>query len=329
MRRRQVLAVAGAAAAWPMVADAQRASMLRLAVLMVLSESHLEAPSWVAALKEGLRSRGWIEGRTIQIDVRFGRSDRNLIKQHADELVALKPDIIFAQGVIGAAVMKQATQTIPVVFVQVQGPVEGGFVLNLARPEGNLTGFTNFDHSIVSKWLSLLKSASPGVSRVMLMINPDNRARWNGYGAAMERYGQALGLGPPHMGGIHNAADVEREIVQFAEHPNGGMVVPPDATTGVHEKLIIELAARHRLPAVFSSAALARAGGLIGYGDDVVGQYRSAASYVDRLLRGAKVSDLPVQATDRYVTAINLKTAARLGLTIPATMLAGADEVIE
>lgn len=329
MRRRQFLAAAGTVAAWPVAADAQRASMPRLGILIVQSDLHPDPPSWVAALKGGLRSHGWVEGQTIQTEVRYGRSDRELILRHAAELVALKPDIIFAQGVIGAAVMKQATQTIPVVFVQVQGPVEGGIVTNLARPEANLTGFTNFDHSIVGKWLSLLKGAAPHVSRVMLMINPDNRPRWNGYLAAMERYGQALGLKPPYGAGIYNAADVEREIVRFAEQPNGGMVVPPDATTGVQGKLIIELAARHRLPSVFSSAALARDGGLIGYGDDVIGQYRSAASYVDRLLRGAKISDLPVQATVRYVTTINLKTAATLGLTIPATMLAGADEVIE
>lgn len=328
MRRRQILALASGAAAWPLAANAQRASMPRLGVLMSVNEDHPEAPSWVDALKDGLRGHRWIEGRTIQIDVRFGGSDRNLLKRHADELVALKPDIIFAQGVVGAAAMKQATQTVPIVFVQVQDPIESGFVTNVARPEGNLTGFTNFDYAIVGKWLQLLKSVSPGVSRVMLLMNPDNRPRWNGYTAAMETYAQAQGI-TPHMGGIRNAADVEREIVQFAGQPNGGLVLPRDATVSVHVKLIIELAARHHLPAVYSAAWFVRSGGLMGYGDSVVGQYRSAASYVDKLLRGARVSDLPVQATDRFETVINLKTAAELGITIPATVLVGADEVIE
>jgi putative ABC transport system substrate-binding protein len=328
MRRRQVLTLAGAAATWPIAADAQRASMPRLGVLMSVNEDHPEAPSWVDALKDGLRSHRWVDGRTIQIDVRFGGSDRNLLKRHADELVALKPDVVFGQGVVGAAAMKQATQTIPVVFVQVQDPIESGFLTNITRPDGNLTGFTNLDYSVVGKWLQLLKSVSPGVSRVMLLMNPGNRPRWNGYAAAMQTYAQGLGI-TPHMGGIHNAADVEREIVQFAGQPNGGMVMPRDATVSVHVRLIIELAARHRLPAVYSAAWFARSGGLMGYGDSVEGQYRSAASYVDRLLRGARISDLPVQAMDRFETAINLKTAAQLGITIPATLLAGADELIE
>jgi putative ABC transport system substrate-binding protein len=275
-----------------------------------------------------LRSHGWIEGQTVQIDLRFGRSDANLVKRHTDELVGLKPDIIFAQGVVGAAAMKRATQTIPVVFVQVQDPVGGGFVTNLARPDGNLTGFTNFEYAIVSKWLQLLKDVSPGISRVMPMINPDNRPRWNGYTAAFEKYAPALGI-KPQMVGIHNEGDIEREIARFAEQPNGGLVVLPDATTGVHDKFIIGVAERHRLPAVYSNGFYARAGGLISYSDSVGSQYRSAASYIDRILRGAKVGDLPIQATDRFETVINLKTAAKLGITIPPTLLATADDLVE
>ena len=328
MRRRDFLTILGGAAALaPLAAGAQQSPIRRLGVLFVLGEDHPEVPSRLGALKEVLRSHGWIEGQTLQIELRFG-SDANLVKRYADELVGLKPDAIFAQGVVGAAAMKQATQIIPVVFVQVQDPVGGGFVTNLARPEGNLTGFTNFEYSIVGKWLQLLKDVSPAVSRVMPMINPDNRPRWSGYTAAFEKYAPALGI-KPQMAGIHNEGDIEREIAGFAEQPNGGLVVLPDATAGVHAKLIISLAERYRLPAVYSYGFYARAGGLIAYSDSVLGQYRSAASYIDRVLRGAKIGELPIQATDRFETVINMKTAAKLGVTIPPTLLATADDLIE
>jgi ABC-type uncharacterized transport system substrate-binding protein len=327
-RRDFVTLLGGAVTLAPLAANAQRPPMRRLGVLFVLGEDHPEVPSWAGALKEGLRSHGWIEGQTIHMEFRFGRSDANLVKRYSDELVGLKPDVIFAQGVVGAAAMKQATQTIPVVFVQVQDPVGGGFVTNIARPDGNLTGFTNFEYSIVGKWLQLLKDVSPGVSRVMPIINPDNRPRWNGYTAAFDRYAPPLAI-KPQMAGIHNENDIEREIAQFAAQPNGGLVVLPDATAGVHAKLIINLAERHRLPAVYSNGFYARMGGLIAYSDSVRGQYRSAASYVDRILRGAKPSELPIQATDRFETVINLKTAKAIGLDIPPTLLALADEVVE
>ena len=329
MHRRQVIALLGRTAiVWPLAAGAQPSPMRRLGVLFVLGWDHPEVPSWIAALKERLRSHGWIEGQTIQMEFRFCRSDPKLVKRYTDELLSLKPDIVLAQGVVGAAAMKQATTSIPVVFVQVQDPVGGGFVTNLARPEGNLTGFTNFEYSIVSKWLQFLKDVSPGVSRVLPLINPDNRPRWNGYSAAFEKYAPDLGI-RPQMAGVHDESDIERAIVRFAEEPNGGLVVLPDATTGVHAKLIIDLAERHRLPAVYHSGQLARAGGLIAYSDSVVGQYQGAASYIDRLLRGTRVVELPVQAADRFETVINLKTAAKLGITIPPTLLATADEVIE
>jgi putative ABC transport system substrate-binding protein len=327
VKRRDFLILGGAAMAAPSAANAQSSRVRRLGVLFVLGEDHPEVPSRLGALKDGLRGHGWIEGQTLQIELRFG-SDTNLVKRYTDELVGLKPDVIFAQGVVGAAAMKQATQTTPVVFVQVQDPVGGGFVTNLARPEGNLTGFTNFEYSIVGKWLQLLKDVSPAVSRVMPMINPDHRPRWNGYTAAFEKYAPALGI-KAQMAGIHNEGDIEREIAGFAEQPDGGLVVLPDATAGVHAKLIISLSERYRLPAVYSYGFYARAGGLIAYSDSVLGQYQGAASYIDRLLRGTKLGELPIQATDRFETVINLKTAAKLGLTVPPTLLATADEVIE
>jgi putative ABC transport system substrate-binding protein len=329
VRRRDFLTILGGAAALaPLAAGAQPSPVRRLGVLFVFGEDHPEVPSLIGALKEGLRSQGWIEGQTIHMEVRFCRSDPKLVQRYTDELVGLKPDILFAQGVVGAAAMKQATQTIPVVFVQVQDPVGGGFVTNLARPEGNLTGFTNFEYSIVGKWLQLLKDVSPGVSRVMPMINPDNRPRWNGYSAAFEKYAPALGI-TPQMAGVHNESEIERQIAEFAGQPDGGLVVLPDATTGVHAKLIVSLSERYRLPAVYPGGFFVRAGGLIAYSDNTPGQYRSAASYVDRLLRGARISELPIQATDRFETVINMKTAAKLGITIPPTLLATADDLIE
>ncbi len=302
--------------------------MRRLGFLFVYGQDHPEVPMLIKAVKDRLQSHGWIEGQNIQIDVRFCRSDAALVKRYTDELLSLKPDVIFAQGVVGAAAFQQATKTIPVVFVQVQDPVGGGFVKSLARPEANLTGFTNFEYSIVSKWLQLLKDIGPAVTRVMPIINPDNRARWEGYTAAFEKYGPSLGI-RPQMAGVYGADDIERLIASFAAEPNGGLVVLPDATTGVHAKLIVDLAARHRLPAVYSYGFYVRAGGLIAYSDSVVDQYRNAASYVDRVLRGAKTNDLPVQATDRFETIVNLKTAAALGITIPPSLIASADEVID
>jgi putative ABC transport system substrate-binding protein len=329
MRRREFLTILGGAATLaPLAAGAQPHPIRRLGILFVLREDNASVPSWLGALKDGLRSHGWIEGQTIQMDLRFGRADATLVQRYSDELVSLKPDVIFAQGVVGAAAMKQATQTIPVVFVQVQDPVGGGLVTNLARPEGNLTGFTNFEYSMAGKWLQLLKDVSPGVSRVMPMINPDNRPRWNGYTAAFEKFAPALGI-RPQMAGIQDENDIERAIAQFAEQPNGGLVVLPDATAGVYAKLLIELAERHRLPAVYSYGFYARAGGLIAYSESVLVQYQGAASYISRLLRGTKLGELPIQATDRFETVINLKTAAKLGLTVPPTLLATADEVIE
>jgi ABC-type uncharacterized transport system substrate-binding protein len=329
VRRRDFITILGGAAALvPFAAGAQPLPMRRLGILFVYGEDHPEVPSFVSALKDGLQGHGWIEGQNIHMEFRFCRSDPKLVQRYTDELVGLKPDIIFAQGVVGAAAMKQATQTIPVVFVQVQDPVGGGFVTNLARPEGNLTGFTNFEYSIVGKWLQLLKDVYPAASRVMSLINPDNRPRWNGYTAAFEKYAPALGI-KQQMAGIHDENDIEREISQFAEQPNGGLVVLPDATTGVHAKLIIGLSERYRLPAVYSYGFYARAGGLIAYSDNASGQYRSAASYIDRILRGARIGELPVQATDRFETVINMKTAAKMGLTIPPALLATADDLIE
>jgi putative tryptophan/tyrosine transport system substrate-binding protein len=329
MRRREFLAILGGAVAplWPLAPRAQqRDSLRRLGVLFVLGEDQVR--SFIAALKDGLQRVGWAEGQTLHVDMRFCRSDPRLVRRYTDELLSLKPDVVLAQGVVGAAALKQATASVPVVFVQVQDPVGGGFVTSLSRPDGNLTGFTNFDYEMAGKWLELLKELSPKTTRALALINPDNRARWNGYSAAFHKFAPALGISPL-MAGVHDAGEIERAIVAFAEEPNGGLVALPDATIGVQWKLITDLAVRHRLPAVYSSGNAARMGGLAAYGDNVEEQYRRAASYVDRLLRGARPGDLPVQATERFETVLNLKTAAALGIAISPALLARADEVIE
>jgi putative ABC transport system substrate-binding protein len=328
MRRRELIVTLGAAAVWPAAGWAQGAVKRRLGILLVYGEDHPDAPLMVGTLKEGLERAGWISGQNLEIDVRFARSDPERVKRYTDEILGLKPDVVFAQGVVGAAALQRATTTTPVVFVQVQDPVGGGFVASLSRPGGNLTGFTNFEYSFVGKWLQLLKDVSPGVTRALAIINPDNRARWDGYSAALDRIGPALGVRAT-AAGVHDATEIERTLAAFADEPNGGLIVLPDATTGVHARLIIDLATRHRLPAVYPYTTQARLGGLAAYSNRVAEDVQRAAAYVDRLLRGAKVGDLPVQASERFETVINVRTAAALGLTVSPSVLASADEVIE
>jgi putative ABC transport system substrate-binding protein len=326
MRRREIVAALAAAAAWASAARAQPAQTRRVGGLFVVGEA--DAASWLAALRDGLQGLGWTQGQNLELDVRFGGSDPDRIRRYTDELLSLKPDLVVAQGVVGAAALQRATKSVPVVFAQVQDPIGGGFVTSLSRPEANLTGFTDFEYSISGKWLQLLKEAAPAVTQALVIINPDNRKRWDGYFKAVNELAPSLGLRPVPAG-VHDAAEIERAVAAFAQEPHGGIVVLPDATTSVHSQLILDLAARHRLPAVYGGAYYASRGGLVTFSSRGVEQYQGAARYVDRLLRGAKVSDLPVQASERFELTINLKTAAALGLTIPATLLARADEVIE
>lgn len=328
MKRRELIASLGALAAWPTEAWAQTNGRRRLGVLLVYREDHPDAPVMVGTLKEALQRSGWVPGQNLDFEIRFARADPERVTRYTDEILGLRPDVVFAQGVVGAAAMQRATTSVPVVFIQVQDPVGGGFVTSLSRPGGNLTGFTNFEYSFVGKWLQLLKDVSPEVTRALAIINPDNRRRWEGYSAALARIGPGLGLRPT-MGGVHDAAEIERALSGFAGEPNGGLLVLPDATTGVHTRLIIDLAARHRLPAVYAYGAPVRLGGLAAYTNSVADDARRAAAYIDRLLRGTRISDLPVQASERFETVINLRTATALGLTISPSVLASADEVID
>jgi len=329
MRRREVIAGLGAAVGSLRTALAQPSGKRRrLGVLFVVGEDNPEGPLRIAALRQALEGLGWSEGRNLQIDYRFGAADAERVRRYTEDLLNLKPDLLLAQGVVGTAALQKATRSVPVVFVQVVDPVEGGFVESLARPGGNITGFTDFEYTISRKWLEVLKEAAPDVTRALVIINPGNRVRWDGYIGSIEGLAPSLGIHPIPQG-VSNAAEIESALQAFAREPKGGLIVLPDATTAVHLRLIVDLAARHRLPASYPYGYYARSGGLMAYSCSVVDQYRRAAAYIDRILRGADVSGLPVQASEKFELILNLKTANGLGLRFPDILLARADEVIE
>jgi putative ABC transport system substrate-binding protein len=328
MRRREFIRLFGAAAASISVVPAGAQQGLnaprRLGVLFVIARENPDNPARIAALEKTLESHGWIDGKTIRIDYRFGGSDAGRIRSYTEELLELKPDVMVVQGVVGAAALQRATKSVPVVFVQVQDPVGGGFVTNLARPDGNLTGFTDFEYAISGKWLELLKEAAPAVNRALILINPDNRRRWDGYFGVINATAASLKmLAVP--GGVHDAAEIESAIENFAKDSHGGIMILPDATISAHLKSIIGLAERYRLPSISSNP---KSGSVLAY-SSVFDQYGNAASYVDRLLRGAAISDLPVQASDRFALSVNLKTAKAIGMEASPALLVRADEVIE
>jgi putative tryptophan/tyrosine transport system substrate-binding protein len=328
MRRREVIAGLGGAAAWPVVGPAQAGAQRRLGILLVYGETHPDTPVIVETVKESLRRAGWIWGQDLAVDLRSGEGDADRMRREAEAILARRPDVVLAQGVVGATALQQATKTTPIVFMMLQDPVGAGFVTSLSRPGGNLTGVTNFDFTLVGKWLQLLKELSPGVTRALALLNPDYPARLAGYAAELARIGPDLGL-VARIAGVHDADEIEQAITAFAKEPRGGLIVLPDAVTGVHGAQIIALAAACRLPAVYAYAAQVRLGGLAAYTTSVEQDARRAAGYLDRILRGAVVGDLPVQASDRLLTVINLQTAAALNLSISPSLLAKADELID
>ena len=328
MRRRDVIAGLGGAAAWPASGWAQAGGQRRLGILLVYGEAHPDTPVIVETLKDSLRRVGWIWGRNLTVDLRYGDGDADRIRRDAGEILAQRPDVVLAQGVVGATALQRATTTIPVVFMMLQDPVGGGFVSSLSRPGGNLTGVTNFDFTLVGKWLQLLKELSPGVTRALALLNPDYPARLAGYTAELERIAPTLGM-EARIAGVHEAAEITQAITGFAREPRGGLLVLPDAVTGVYSAQIIAAAASCALPAVYAYAAQVRLGGLAAYTTDVVQDVQRAVGYLDRILRGASAGDLPVQASERFLTVINLKTAAALKLTISSSLLAKADELVE
>jgi putative ABC transport system substrate-binding protein len=329
MRRREFITLlGGAAAAWPLAASAQQPDrMRRIGVLGGFAENDLEMKARLAGFRQGLERLGWSEGRNVRIDYRFAPAGTGHAQALAKELVALQPDVIFAHSTPVAAALKSESRVVPIVFVSVSDPIGSGFIASLARPGGNLTGLLLYEDGMTGKWFAMLKEIAPRVARVALVANPKTtNYEYFLRSAKAVAPSLAIDLVPSP---IENAADIERVIEAFARAANGGLVVLPDNTAITHRDLIIALAARHRLPAVYFNRLFVAAGGLMSYGTDLVDTFRQAASYVDRILRGAKPADLPVQTPTKYETTLNLKTAKALDLTVPPGLLVAADEVIE
>ena len=329
MRRREFVSLFGSAAAgWPLAARAQQAErMRRIGVLMGFGADDLEGRNRLTAFLQALQQFGWTDGRTVRIDIRWGGPNADDIRKLAAELVKLAPDVILTSSSVVTSAMLQATRTIPIVFTIVIDPVGAGYVDNLARPGGNATGFTIYEYSMSGKWLELLKAIAPRLTRVMVLRDPAV-ASGPGQFAAIQAVAPSLGVELRPVD-TRNAGEIERAIAAFSQSAHSGLIVTGSTGAAVHRELIIALAARHRLPAIYNSRFWPAADGLMSYGPDFLDEFRRAAAYVDRILKGEKPADLPVQAPTKYELAINLKTAKALGLEVPATLLARADEVIE
>jgi putative ABC transport system substrate-binding protein len=327
-RRRQFITLLGGAAAWPLAARAQqRERVRRIGVLTGFAADDPAEQSRVLVFAQALAQSGWTEGRNVRIDIRWGARDPERIRKYAAELVALAPDVILAVGSASTGPLLQATRAIPIVFVQIGDPVGAGFVETLPRPGGNATGFMLYEYGFGGKWLELLKEIAPGVKRVAFLRNPTIAAGAGQFGA-IQASAPSLGVEVRTIN-VRDAGEIERAITAFAQPSNGGLIVAAGAAAFFDREVTVKLAARHRLPAVYSDHAFVTDGGLIAYGPDRVDQYRRAADYIDRILKGEKAADLPVQAPTKYDLVINLKTAKALHLDIPPTLLARADEVIE
>jgi ABC-type uncharacterized transport system substrate-binding protein len=330
LKRREFITLFGSAAAWPLVAWAQQPDRVRrIAVLAAFAEDDPEMQARLAGLRQGLEKRGWSEGRNIQIAYRFAPDPTaDQMQLLAKELVALRPDVIFAHSTPTIAALRRETSVIPIVFAGTADPIGSGFITSLPRPGGNTTGVMLYEPSITGKWLAMLKEMAPQLARAAFVVNPKTAPFYKYYLSTAEPLSQSLGIElVPTL--VENTSEIERAIEQFARVPNGGLVLPPDVTTTTHRDLIIALAARHYLPAVYSIRVSVTSGGLMSYGVDFANEWRQAASYVDRILRGDNPGDLPVQASTRFETLLNLKTAKALGLTVPPGLLVAADEVIE
>jgi putative ABC transport system substrate-binding protein len=329
--RREFLAtLGGAAAAWPLEVRAQQAErMRRIGALMPFTADDAEGKAIVAALQQGLQELGWTDGHNIRVEYRWGGRNVERTRAYAVELVGLSPDLIFAFFNAQLAPLSRETRTIPIVFVGASDPVGAGYVASFARPGGNITGFTLYEPSFVGKWLEVLKETTPGVRRVAIMVNPDTAIlRGTFYLRAFETAAATFQV-EPITTKVHSTSDIEAALMVLGQQPNSGLIVAPDTFTLTHAELIITLAARHRLPAVYGFHQSAAIGGLISYGPDTIDTVKRSASYIDRILKGEKPGDLPVQAPTKFELIINLKTAKLLGLTVPEKLLALANEVIE
>ena len=326
--RRELIGGLGSAGAWPLVARAQQPEqMRRIGVLMNRAAGDSEGEARVVAFQQSLQQLGWSDGRNMRMDIRWGEDHVDRERKYGVELVALAPDVILAAGTVGVTALQLVTRTLPIVFVGVGDPVGAGIVDSLARPGGNTTGFMVYEYSLSGKWVELLKQIAPLVTRVAVFRDPASPAGIGQF-SAIQAVAQSLGVeaNPVTM---RDAGEIERTVAAFARSANGGLIVTPNGWVSLHRDLIITLAARHKLPAIYPFRYMVTGGGLISYAPDWVDQYRPAAGYVDRILKGEKPADLPVQAPTRYELVINLKTAKTLGLDVPPMLLARADEVIE
>jgi putative tryptophan/tyrosine transport system substrate-binding protein len=328
MRRREfITAIAGSAAAWPLATSAQHAIPV-IGVLMGWSESYPFARSWLAAFRDALAKLGWTEGNNVRIELRWSAADPDRMKTFAKELVDRRPDAIFSQTTPAISALARETQTIPIVFVLVSDPIGSGFATSLAHPSGNITGFTGNDPAIGGKWMELLKEIAPRTARVALLFNPATSPQLQFYMPSIKATASSVAVEVSDAP-VHAKEEIEGVTAALARIPGGGLIVMPDAFTNTNTELIVALAARYRVPAIFNQPSHAGLGGLIAYGTEFEELFRQAAEYVDRILKGAKPGELPIQQPTKYELAINLKTAKALGLTIPPSLFARADEVIE
>jgi putative ABC transport system substrate-binding protein len=325
MRRREFITLVGTAVAWPVVARGQQSEqMRRIGVLMLFAKDNPETQARITAFLQGLQKLGWIEGRNLQIEYRWGSGDP---QKAATELVGLSPDVIFANSTPAVAALQQATRSVPIVFAQVADPVSAGFVASLAKPGGNITGFAAIDYTVGAKWVELLKEIAPYVTHVGVIRDPTTTGSIAQLAAIQSAAGM-FGLEVSPLGG-RDARDIEQTVTEFAGGSNRGLIATGTPLSTSNSDLIISLAARHRLPAVYPYRLWAADGGLISYGPDPVDQNRQAAGYVDRILKGEKPADLPVQSATKYELVINLKAAKAIGLTVPPSLLSRVDEIIE
>jgi putative ABC transport system substrate-binding protein len=329
MRRREFITLVGSAAAWPLAARAQQTErMRRIGVLAggaVATDADTQERN--AALAKSLEELGWVIGRNVKIDFRYGMGNAANVRKYAEELVALDPDVVLVSGASALAPLLQTTRTVPIVFVAVADPVGAGFVESMARPGANATGFIQFEYSLSGKWLELLKEIAPGVTRAAVLRDPVTTAGVGQF-AVIQSVASSIGLDVRPVN-VRDAGEIERAVTATAGLTNAGLVITASASSLVHSALIITLAEGHKLPAVYPRRSFVAAGGLISYGFDALDQVRQAAGYIDRILKGDKPANLPVQAPTKYELALNLKTAKTLGLEVPPTLLARADEVIE
>ena len=329
MRRRTFITLLGsAAAACPLAAKAQqRERMRRIGVLLPATADNAEYQAWVGAFLQELAKLGWNIGHNVRIDIRWATDNSDAVRRHAAELAALAPDVVLAPGASTLGPLLQVTRTVPIVFAIVADPVGAGFIDSLARPGGNATGFTSFEYAIGGKWLELLKQIGPNVTRIAILRDPATPSGTGQFGV-IQAMAPSLKVEVSPVN-LRNAAEIESAVTAFARSSNGGLIITASGLATVHRDLIVKLAAQHRLPAIYFDRLFVAAGGLISYGPDNNDQFRRAAGYVDRILKGEKPADLPVQAPTKYELVINLKTARALGLTVPDSLLARADEVIE